>query len=422
MNLLYKRNFFSVFIPIVLIAVLTTGYFPPDHAAADSGYQQFLQRAYTLRTSYNPAAYSVFTVSGDTVRASGNYERMKITDFYIYGCENSAKSFSRSGGEYAAEVTARASGGSDILVLIFDNGVSYNYRVEYDGGWFFGDNGISEGYAEAIDKVITMPLEASALYLSATENAAEIEYTLSELSRIAAEVTAYAGSDYEKARLLCGWVADNIYYDMDAFSSSVTNQTIALYNVLKTRRTVCAGFANLYAALLEAVGIRAVNIKGCVITNEEVVYENLAEGGENHEWCAFYYEAERRWVLADACWNTGNKYIKGEYIRTIPHEKYFDIAPLAFSLNHRADKAEQRAYFDALDYVIANPPASARETAAISENNESDDETVDSKATDTAADDENSSVLYAAVAILSAGAVAAAYFLVFTLYKERKRR
>lgn len=427
MDFVYKKKKAAVILLAVITLLCVSGRLFAV-SASDNGYQQLLKRCYTMRTSYNPAAYAVFTANGDTVHIEGNYERTTITDIRITDCESAAKSFKRSGSSFIAEINAAPAVSHSQLCLSFDGGVSYFYRIEYDNGWFFGDNGLSDSYSDSIESVIEMPVEAAALYLSATENPGEIRYALDELTRIAAEVTAYAADDYEKARLLSAWVAENIYYDYDARDSSVTADTIALYNVLQTRRTVCAGFANMYAALLEAVGIRAVNIKGSVTASSlGITYENLGESAENHEWCAFYCEAEQRWVLTDACWNSGNNYKGGSYNKGMPHEKYFDITPLAFSLNHRADKAEQRAYFKALDYSLqttteTSPPVTTADSGAATLP-ESTATAKPAAATavqpaDVGSDD---TVLYIIVGIMSVFVIGAAGIVVFIFVTNRKK-
>ena len=47
------------------------------------------------------------------------------------------------------------------------------------------------------------------------------------------------------------------------------------------------------------------------------------------------------------CWNGTGSYKKGEYIKKISHEKYFDISEEALALNHRADYAQRRSFFEA---------------------------------------------------------------------------
>ena len=68
---------------------------------------------------------------------------------------------------------------------------------------------------------------------------------------------------------------------------------------------------------------------------------------QNHEFTAFYHKAEKRWVWVDACWNGSGDYKNGEYKDKACHEKFFDITDEALALDHRADYAERRLFFEA---------------------------------------------------------------------------
>ena len=98
--------------------------------------------------------------------------------------------------------------------------------------------------------------------------------------------------------------------------------------------------------MAESAGIDAVNTKGGIY-NDSVKYADFLGGIQNHEWAAFFWEKEERWVWADSCWDGSGNYKAGIYYDAKPKYMYFDINDTAFSLNHRADKAERRRYFEA---------------------------------------------------------------------------
>ena len=120
---------------------------------------------------------------------------------------------------------------------------------------------------------------------------------------------------------------------------------ISVDRVLRDRRSVCLGISNLYMALLEAAGIKAVNIKGSAIYAETPFA--LPTERQNHEWVAFCYEEEERWVWTDPVWGGLGDYIKGQYYPGKYNGNYFDIDDFALSINHRADRAERRPFFEA---------------------------------------------------------------------------
>jgi len=312
-------------------------------------YQDTLEREYTLLTSYDPKRFARFTADGDMIHAEGFFIDSTVDDFYIStstmrGIEQSFTrnpdgSFTASFGGIPTEKNARA-------VIKFTDGTVMSYRVEYNNGWFFGDNGLAAKTAATLENYSTAALVISENYISATLDPFEISQTRDKLLEIVATVTAGVDDDYEKARLLNIWVADNIVYDRDARDSEVTEETVSVATTLRLGRSVCIGIANTYGALLEAAGLKVLNIKGGIANvHEGVPYELLAEKTLPHEWVAFWYETESRWVYADPTWDRKGFFEYGNYQHRQSVIKHFDISGLALSFDHRGDRAELRNYF-----------------------------------------------------------------------------
>lgn len=304
-----------------------------------------------LVTSGNPDFYSVFETKGDTITARGVYKSDMPVGIAINGVKANVKFHAESDGSYTAELsyTPLAQGYYDIYIS-FESGAVIAYLLKYTDGWYFPDNTIGRQNDSKLEKPYEAAPEAAVYYISAAADKSEVESALEQLKSIADEVCGDETDDYKKAYLLNRWIADNIYYDHDAAETSVTLDTVAIYNVLTRRRTTCAGFANTYSALLEAAGIRSLNLKGAVVTTD-VSYDQLAEAAENHEFSAFWYEKQKRWVYADACWSGAGDYREGVTTERITYDKYFDISSEAFSFNHRVDKAEERFYGKALEVM-----------------------------------------------------------------------
>lgn len=302
-----------------------------------------------LRTTLNPEAYALFEISGNTITARGKYVSDRLSDISVTPASLSSYSFTaHEDGSFEAEMTCLASKMKNSLVLKFSSGVKIAYPLYYsDNSLFFPQNGLSETNAEVFDKIHDCLPTAAGLYLSASGNAENIAVVQNQVKQISDSVTDGIESDYDKARALAVYVSSHISYDYDARNSSVTEETISIENTLKNSRTVCTGFANLYCALLEAQGIDAVNIKGGS-TGGEVTYETLTDGLQNHEFTAFYYKEQERWVWVDSCWDGAGQYSGGEFIPAIQHEKFFDITDAALSFDHRADYAERRNFFEAM--------------------------------------------------------------------------
>lgn len=332
-----------IFASVILMAVLAAFICGAEGSAAES-------RKNLLLTSHNQDYYAVIETNGDKISVRGKYADDFIRKIFLSSTELSGYSINvGKDGSFEAELTAKKgifSDGSDNLVFSFSSGASINFLLRYDGGWYFPYNGLSETNRAVFDNIYEAPPEAAALYLTTDPTPEKVAAAQEQLRTLSDKITTGAEGDYEKARAIAKYVAETIYYDFDARGSNVSEETVALTNVLKTSRTVCSGFANLYCALVQAQGIDCVAIKGSVIGGD-VTFETLGTGRENHEWTAFWYEEENRWVWVDCCWNGTGSYKKGEYIKKISHEKYFDISEEALALNHRADYAQRRSFFEA---------------------------------------------------------------------------
>ena len=311
--------------------------------AEQSGRRNF------LRTSHNPEYYSLFEINGDTLYARGRYADDRIKRLYFWGEERSGsyKMSVKSDGSYEAELSIPSGYYYTSICIELSSGASFGYRIDCDNGNYFPENGLSAENRKVFDNITNASPESVGYYISPTAEAGEIESVLEQIQLISDSVTDGLTDSYEIARTLSSYVAEHFYYDHDARNTSVTEETVSLAQVLRTSKTVCTGFADLYCALLQAQGIDAVNIKGGS-TSDTIEYENLTDGIQNHEFTAFYYEKEERWVWVDSCWNGSGDYKNGEYLEDEPHEKYFDISDEALSLDHRADYAQRRSFFEAV--------------------------------------------------------------------------
>lgn len=308
-----------------------------------------------IETTGNPECYAVIETDGDTVKTSGKNTRDPVRTVFITG-KNAVNRLAEnvritSDGGFSSEITLTPTGeGYFMLYIVSNSNKAFTYLLHYDNGWSIPDNGLCKANALKLENIIDTEPIAAAYYLSPTADKEEISQTLDKLKTIADGVCAGETDDYKKAYLLFRWMSENVYYDHDAATTSVTLETVAVHNVLTTLRTTCAGFANTYSALLETMGIRSVNLKGAAAAGENT-FETLTTGRENHEFTAFWYEKEKRWVYADSCWGGVGNYENGEYKSNIPYDKYFDITGEALALDHRVDKVEERHYLKALEAV-----------------------------------------------------------------------
>lgn len=410
--------------------------------AFSEGYTEPPGKVNLIRTSNSADNYSVFEASGKTVSARGKYTGDRLRKIFIdedsadFAGSYSMKAHEDSG--YEAELTMEpAEEGEHKLTLLFNSGAVMRYFIFYDNtrGWYFPVNGYDESNPKVFGHIYEAPAEAAALYLSPSMDAAEVSTALEQITMLAERETKGLDDDYEKARAISRFISEKVYYDYDAREGGFDSSEIALCNVLKTARTVCAGFTNLFCAMAEAVGIDAVNIKGGIV-NEGMHYAELESGVQNHEWAAFWYEKDERWVWVDACWDGCGSYRNGTRTAGKPKYMYFDISDDALSLNHRADKAERRSYFEAKPEtaLIGTDAEDGEEGALITSEQTTDDpengaETTEMPAVtapvttsaETPASDEPDTIYMIAIAALAAGVLVVGAILIKIIVNGRKQ-
>lgn len=177
-----------------------------------------------------------------------------------------------------------------------------------------------------------------------TEGYTDPEGVVEKLSQ---EITKNAVTDYEKCKAIHDWVCKNIWYDWDTFRySEANNGTVPVgfdtspVSVLKTKKTICDGYANLTVALLREAGIPAKKMTGYALGagTEKKWTESLVSGDRkqevNHAWTAAFVDG--RWLIMDATWDSQNKYENGRFgaQRAITY-KYFDMTAEKLSQTHK---------------------------------------------------------------------------------------
>lgn len=100
-----------------------------------------------------------------------------------------------------------------------------------------------------------------------------------------------------RVKALHDYVADRVAYDVAAYRSGAIPPQDA-QTVFRTRRSVCAGYANLLAALGEAAGETIVVVGG------DARNDGADVTGEGHAWNAARIGG--RWALLDATWDAGH--------------------------------------------------------------------------------------------------------------------
>jgi len=102
---------------------------------------------------------------------------------------------------------------------------------------------------------------------------------------------------WRRVKALHDWVADRIAYDVEAYRSKRYDGQTA-QNAFRTRRTMCAGYSNLLAALGKVTGDDIRVVSGDART------DGTDLTGEGHAWNVV--RVGERWALIDATWDAGN--------------------------------------------------------------------------------------------------------------------
>ncbi|MFZ2471992.1 MAG: transglutaminase domain-containing protein [Methanothrix sp.] len=151
---------------------------------------------------------------------------------------------------------------------------------------------------------------------------------------LAAYLIKPAKNDREKARAIFRWITENIDYDLEAyFTGNIgsTNNT----DVLKSRRSVCTGYSDLFSSLAQEAGLEVVKIRGY---GKGYSYRpgNSFTGPTNHAWNAVRINGS--WYLMDSTWGAGYVGEDGKYVRRFD-EHYFMTQPSQFIFNHFPEDA-----------------------------------------------------------------------------------
>lgn len=144
---------------------------------------------------------------------------------------------------------------------------------------------------------------------SETENFTEIDrYADNTPAKFTANVktlTQYlivpARTEKQKARVIFRWIAKNIRYHLAGYLREETRDNSA-ETVLKTRRGVCAGYAQLFAAMAKEAGLKVQIIIGDA--KMPMNFKPNAPETEGHAWNAV--EIEGKWHLLDATGGGGS--------------------------------------------------------------------------------------------------------------------
>ncbi len=106
--------------------------------------------------------------------------------------------------------------------------------------------------------------------------------------------------DYMKANAIYNWITHNIKYDVAAFKRGDLKRP-TIKEVLKKKKALCDGYSDLFTAMCQEIGIRALTLSGYgrdwMFDDSNKLYM------PRHAWNAVYMA--NNWHLVDATWGAG---------------------------------------------------------------------------------------------------------------------
>jgi transglutaminase-like putative cysteine protease len=146
-----------------------------------------------------------------------------------------------------------------------------------------------------------------------------------------ASLASYLGQPWttakDKARAIYRWITDRIAYDIASFQAKQYGDNSPQV-VLKNRKAVCAGFANLFSDLSARCGVKAVKVTGFAKGFEYRPGQRIS--GTNHDWNAVNWDG--KWWLIDATWGAGTANDKEAVKRFTSY--YFGTPPAQLVFTH----------------------------------------------------------------------------------------
>ncbi len=151
---------------------------------------------------------------------------------------------------------------------------------------------------------------------------------------LAAYLMQPAKNDREKARAIFRWITENIDYNVAVFFGGGIGDTNS-GDVLKSRKSICYGYSDLFLSLAREMGLQVVRISGYGKGYGYQPGRNFT-GPANHAWNGVLINGS--WYLMDSTWGAGYVSGEGRYVRRFD-DHYFLTPPSQFIYSHFPEDA-----------------------------------------------------------------------------------
>jgi transglutaminase/protease-like cytokinesis protein 3 len=159
------------------------------------------------------------------------------------------------------------------------------------------------------------------------------------IASVAKYIAEHESDSMGRWKAMHDWVADRIAYDGPALKlPEVPREDAEADEVFRTRKAVCAGYADLIVKLAEAMGETAYYVTGHVRSKSSTL------DGVGHAWNLV--KVKDSWYLLDATWDAGH--LDGDAFKKSYSTTYLFTPPEVFGLDHFPDEEWEQLRYPAL--------------------------------------------------------------------------
>jgi transglutaminase/protease-like cytokinesis protein 3 len=150
-----------------------------------------------------------------------------------------------------------------------------------------------------------------------------------DVKYLARFLKAGAMSDEKIVETFYYWIHQNIEYDVELSKKDNLNKTdVSVLKVLENKKSICAGYANLFFELCQAVKIECVVVEGVAQIDDDKI-------AQPHAWNAV--KIKDKWELLDVTWGSGAPLESGSFFKYL-NLNYLYCKPENFILEHFPDE------------------------------------------------------------------------------------
>lgn len=282
-------------------------------------------------------------LSNGVLTISGNIGDVGVDEILALGC---TVELTRSGNKFTCTISDPPAGKGYINIEVVNHRCQLDViRLRYTDGRLAFPNvmKIADNNGSVISGSIPDDSEAIRLQnITINGKSKNAQAVLDDVKRLSDRICFGLTNDYDKLRAISRWVSENIYYDHPAYAAGIPAYCVSLEYVMKYKRSVCGGYANMTAALAQAQGILCYNIAGEAVSNFRCYSE--VSRGEPHEWNYAFVNGRSVWV--DSGWNAFNHYMSDDDVAQGDIGiKYFDIGSELLALDHKVTKISDRNFY-----------------------------------------------------------------------------